>query len=257
MFSSFFFSFPSVFLQFSSFHFFIFFIFSIFNFFYVSCSFFFFFLLFLVFLIFSTFFMFFISVFFFLFFFQSSQQTPKPTKKRPEKFDFWASVDMDGARSGPFEGDFAFMFFFSFLCDENLIILGLNCFANSYNISFEVNNFLSRLEGYTPLRPLFLFLIFHVFHSFYSFLQISLFFCFLEKLCFVLLFFSVYMPLLAFVLGFTKICFLHSRCSVEMWCLDDIGRDSWDWVAPPTWEREKNSTPQSGVQAPRLLKRSL
>ena len=21
-----------------------------------------------------------------------------------------------------------------------------------------------------------------------------------------------------------------------MWCLDDRGRDSWDWVGPPTWE---------------------
>ena len=25
---------------------------------------------------------------------------------------------------------------------------------------------------------------------------------------------------------------------MEMWCPDDIGRDSWDWVGPPTWERE-------------------
>ena len=23
------------------------------------------------------------------------------------------------------------------------------------------------------------------------------------------------------------------RCSMEMWCPDDIGRDSWDWVGPP------------------------
>ena len=30
-----------------------------------------------------------------------------------------------------------------------------------------------------------------------------------------------------------KRCFLHSRCSMEMWCPDDVGRDSWDWVGPP------------------------
>ena len=32
-------------------------------------------------------------------------------------------------------------------------------------------------------------------------------------------------------------CFLRSRCSMEMWCLDDTGRDGWDWVGPPSWER--------------------
>ena len=37
-----------------------------------------------------------------------------------------------------------------------------------------------------------------------------------------------------------------------MWCLYDMERDSWDWVG-----REHASTLQSGVEAPRLLKRSL
>ena len=27
-------------------------------------------------------------------------------------------------------------------------------------------------------------------------------------------------------------CSLRSRCSMEMWCPDDIGRDSWDWFGP-------------------------
>ena len=28
-------------------------------------------------------------------------------------------------------------------------------------------------------------------------------------------------------------CFLRSRCSMEMWGPEDIGRESWDWVGPP------------------------
>ena len=43
---------------------------------------------------------------------------------------------------------------------------------------------------------------------------------------------------------------------MEMWCPDDIGRDSWDWVGPPAGG-EHASTPKSGVEAPRLFKRSL
>ena len=33
---------------------------------------------------------------------------------------------------------------------------------------------------------------------------------------------------------------------MEMWCPVDIGRHSWDWVGPPTWEREHASTPRMG-----------
>ena len=46
-----------------------------------------------------------------------------------------------------------------------------------------------------------------------------------------------YVSFIAFVSGFNYRCFLRSRCSMEMWCPDDIGRDSWDWVGPPIWER--------------------
>ena len=41
-------------------------------------------------------------------------------------------------------------------------------------------------------------------------------------------------------------CFLRSRCSMEMWCPDDIGRDSWDWVGPPAWERACFNSPEWG-----------
>ena len=50
--------------------------------------------------------------------------------------------------------------------------------------------------------------------------------------------------LLALVSEFN--CFLRSRCSMEMWCPDDIGRDSWDWVGPPAWERACFNSPEWG-----------
>ena len=47
--------------------------------------------------------------------------------------------------------------------------------------------------------------------------------------------FLQYVPLLALVSECNYRCFLRSRCSMEMWCLDDTGR--CDWVGPPTRER--------------------
>ena len=40
--------------------------------------------------------------------------------------------------------------------------------------------------------------------------------------------------------------FLRSWCSMEMWCLDDIRRDSWDWVGPLAWERACFNSPEWG-----------
>ena len=31
-----------------------------------------------------------------------------------------------------------------------------------------------------------------------------------------------------------------------MWCPDDIGRDSWDWVVPPAWARAYFNVPDFG-----------
>ena len=53
-----------------------------------------------------------------------------------------------------------------------------------------------------------------------------------------------YVLLLALVSEFN--CFLCSRCFMEMWCLDDIGRDSWDWVGPPAWVRACFNSPEWG-----------
>ena len=41
-------------------------------------------------------------------------------------------------------------------------------------------------------------------------------------------------------------CFLRSRCSMEMWCPDDIGRDRWDWVGPLAWRRACFNSPEWG-----------
>ena len=31
-----------------------------------------------------------------------------------------------------------------------------------------------------------------------------------------------------------------------MWCPDDTGRDGWDWVGPPSWDRAWYSSPERG-----------
>ena len=33
---------------------------------------------------------------------------------------------------------------------------------------------------------------------------------------------------------------------MEMWCPDDMGRDSWDWVGPPAWRRACFNSPEWG-----------
>ena len=83
------------------------------------------------------------------------------------------------------------------------------------------------------------FVIFNVFHFPCSF--------FLKKKVSSFLFSCIsfkYVLLLALVSEFN--CFLRSRCSMEMWCPDDIGRDSWDWVGPPAWVRACFNSPEWG-----------
>ena len=81
--------------------------------------------------------------------------------------------------------------------------------------------------------------------SFFDFLNV--FFIFFEEKISSFLFscFSFkYVLLLALVSEFN--CFLRSRCSMEMWCPDDIGRDSWDWVGPPAGVRGCFNSPEWG-----------
>ena len=77
--------------------------------------------------------------------------------------------------------------------------------------------------------------------------SIFFFHFFLKKKVSSLLFSCIsfkYVLLLALVSEFK--CFLRSRCSMEMWCPDDIGRDSWDWVGPPAWRRACFNSPEWG-----------
>ena len=53
-----------------------------------------------------------------------------------------------------------------------------------------------------------------------------------------------FFSLLALVSEFN--CFDRSRCSMEMWCPDDTGRDCWDWVGPLAWERACFNSPEWG-----------
>ena len=106
------------------------------------------------------------------------------------------------------------------------------------------------------LRFFFVFLRFvHFLHvpsssSCFSFFDFSFFFQFLFLLCKIVFLFSCIsfkkVSLLASVSGFNKRCFLRSRCSMEMWCPDDIGRENWDWVGPPAWERACFNSPEWG-----------
>ena len=90
------------------------------------------------------------------------------------------------------------------------------------------------------------FLIFCSFLHFFIFQCVSFFILSEEKVSSFL--FSCisfkYVLLLALVSEFN--CFLRSRCSMEMWCPDDIGRDSWDWVGPPAWGRACFNSPEWG-----------
>ena len=116
-----------------------------------------------------------------------------------------------------------------------MIFWCLNCFTSSDNISFKKINFLSRLGRY-PFEASFpFFLIF-------SFFQFSFFLFFLKNV----FLFSVFATSSLCIRVYQR-CFLRSWCSMEMWCLDDTGRDSWDWVGPPAWRRACFNSPEWGA----------
>ena len=96
-------------------------------------------------------------------------------------------------------------------------------------MSFKKSFFVPSSDHFEAAFP-----VFQQFVMFFISFFIFPFFCFFLKYVFH---FSKLLPLLAFVIGFYKRCFLCSRCSMEMWCPDDLERDSWDWAGPLAWER--------------------
>ena len=172
-------------------------------------------------------------------------------------------------------------FFLSLLGAPKSDFFGLHFVTISLDSSHVKNHFLGP-SLVVPLWALFSFFsyfffspVFFCLFSSFLFFQFSSFFCsflhFLISECFLFSFFIFakekvssflfscisfkYFLLLAVVSEFN--CFLRSRCSMEMWCPDDIGRDSWDLGLGRLLGGEHASTPQSGVEAPRLLKQSL
>ena len=57
-------------------------------------------------------------------------------------------------------------------------------------------------------------------------------------------FYFEYVSLLTLISEFNYQCFLRSRCSMEVWCPDDTGRDSWDWVGSPARGRACINSPE-------------
>ena len=110
--------------------------------------------------------------------------------------------------------------------------------------TFFFSRFLFFLAFYFFIFSHFLFI-----PSFVDFLMFfTFFFHFFRRKKFLLFFFLAFLSNMfcfqAFVSEFN--CFLRCRCSMEMWCPHDIGRDSWDWVGPPAWGRACFNSPEWG-----------
>ena len=139
-------------------------------------------------------------------------------------------------------------FSFSLLCAQNLIFLGLNFVTISLDSSCVKKHFLGPSRGWVlhpfgssfPFFPfvfspvfclfflLFIFLFFLIFCSFlhfFDFLMCFIFSIFSEEKS-VFFSFFLYFFQLCFIAGISVRFnfFLRSRCSMEMWCPDDIGR---------------------------------
>ena len=137
---------------------------------------------------------------------------------------------------------FVFIFFFCFFFVLFLFVGSSKSifWGASISLRFLFTFLVKKIQFFGPSREMQRVLLF--FHPFFfspfSFPLFSFFSWILFFFFFCLLYF------LAFVSRFNKRCFLRSRCSMEMWCLDDIGRDSWDWIGPPVWERACFNSPE-------------
>ena len=155
------------------------------------------------------------------------------------------SLSLLDAQNGP---QFRYDFSWEFLCGKSIFGYHLGWYMVllwalfSFFSYFFLPFFVLFLAFYIFIFDHFLFMSF-IFWLFKCF-SFSFFFFFRRKsffFSFFLYFFQIFL-LLASVSEFN--CFLRSRCSMEMWCADDIGRDSWDWVGPPAWGRACFNSPE-------------
>ena len=118
-------------------------------------------------------------------------------------------------------------------CSKSDFFFGLSCL-----------HFLCQKSFFEPSRGVPLWPLFSFFSLVYIFLKkfflmfFIFFFHFFSRKSFFFSFFLYFFQMYSIAgISIRVYCFLRSRCSMEMWCPDDIGRDSWDWVGPPAWER--------------------
>ena len=71
-----------------------------------------------------------------------------------------------------------------------------------------------------------------------------------DRFSFFFFFHFKFISLLALTSEFHERCFLCSRCSMEMWCLNDTKRDCWGWVGPPTGDRGASASSRKKTERP-------
>ena len=154
----------------------------------------------------------------------------------------------------------SFFFFFSlssfFLGSSKSDFSWPQCFKISCDISFREFIFFEPSFG-VPLWALFSFFLLSIFPS--LFFLLLLIFHFFSRKKFLLFFFSSTSFHKCFIAASVSEfnCFLRSRCAPwRCGVLTTWSGDSWDWFGR-LLGGEHDSTPQSGVEAPGLLKRSL
>ena len=132
---------------------------------------------------------------------------------------------------------FSFFSFFMFFIFSFLSFVSFSFFPF---FQFFLPCFVFFLAFYLFIFSFFVHFIIFWFLNVFSFL----FSFFPKKKASSFLFSFKYISLLTSVSEFHFRRFLRCRCSLEMWCPDVVGRDTWDWVGPPTQERTWFKSPE-------------
>ena len=130
-----------------------------------------------------------------------------------------------------------FFFFFSVLFQSSMFFF-ISFFHFSF-FTFSLWKSWAILRVKTKQLEIFRgFAFFHFSSCFFIFFMFFFFFFFLRFFfSFIFLPFQKYFIARHQYQSFTCRCFLRCRCSMEMWCSGDKGRESWGWVGPPAEER--------------------